>query len=358
MKASVSGLLLGLCGLVLTGTGCGAGHPVSSGVAASCVGPQITVSPARTVGGSELRIRGYWLSADCNDTGNFGQERPYQNLSIQLQQGARRLTLARGVDAGGVRKSIDLNVKLPRDAAVGRAGIVLLHGREQIAEPTRITIVAAPAAGANPTVDRSTRYATDALTQMVRNSGVSYAFIPATLTAALPSVVYHQSDVAIRASTLVVTGAFTGWKALPAPSNSGKPGASSTTATSHTLSLGFRVGSLVARSREGSRVHVGDVLTTTLHLPVGTDAAKVGRGLEALGPALVFFRGGYPGDGGTWDIAQGSLLGSLDPVGRFTMRVDLMKAKGEDTVGGIVIDATTVAQLKEAGRVARSLPIR
>lgn len=202
-------------------------------------------------------------------------------------------------------------------------------------------------------------YATDALTAQVQHSGAQRAYLPATLTAALPSVTYKLGDTGVRTSTLVATGSFTSWRSVPAIVDNEEPDAGSTSPAWRVLIVHFRVDHIVARSAEGSQVTVGDSLPVELYVSPGADPAKVGDGLVALGPSIAFLTGGFRGGTNNWDIAlEGALLGTVDSAGNITMQIDRLSSGGTDTVNGIRIDATTVAALELAAQVPVTIPLR
>jgi hypothetical protein len=204
----------------------------------------------------------------------------------------------------------------------------------------------------------SARYATDVLTAMAHNSGGAVAFTPTTLTSALPSVAYVDGDVTIRASTLVATGAFTSWKQVPAIIGTDQPGAGSISPVTQILVLTFRIDSIVASSKEGSHVGVGDSLPVEFYLPIRAHPGKVADGLVALGPAIAFLTGGFKGGTKNWSIAvDDALLGTVDSDGRITMQIDRVTFNGTDNVDGIVIDAETVADLETAAHHQRTIHI-
>jgi len=94
-----------------------------SGVAASCAGPTLHVSPATVRPGDAAVAVGEWFAADCYDTGQPGSPPPLTAMRVEIEQHGHVWTLATGVDASGPRYSFRLALRLPGSLEAGRATV-------------------------------------------------------------------------------------------------------------------------------------------------------------------------------------------------------------------------------------------
>ena len=126
--------LVATIGLALTGCGDGSttagraptptsGGPVGerAGVAASCAGPLVTVSPTSAAAGDDVHVRGRWFAADCYDTGQTGTPPPLTGLELEVMQDGSAWTLARDLDATGEKYELEVTVRLPTELKAGPA---------------------------------------------------------------------------------------------------------------------------------------------------------------------------------------------------------------------------------------------
>ena len=97
------------------------------GVAASCVGPTLSVDPETVRAGDEVTASGEWFAADCYDTGQTGTPPALTDLSLELVQGEKKWLVAAGVDASGERSSFEVPVQLPDELKPGAAHLAV-HG--------------------------------------------------------------------------------------------------------------------------------------------------------------------------------------------------------------------------------------
>ncbi len=127
--------------------GCAAGV---GGDAASCVGPQVSVSSATASPGETVTVSGEWLHSGCDD-GSGEDEEPYTDAAVLFLQADRSIELAR-VDATGDRSTATVDVIVPADAPPGAAAfaIAITDGSCPPAAPVTIHgtgTTAAPLAG-------------------------------------------------------------------------------------------------------------------------------------------------------------------------------------------------------------------
>ncbi len=133
---------------VLLVAGCG-GPTVAGGrhSSASCVAPQLTVTPMTVAPGDPLLVRGEYFFDTCQDTVANGvtspPPRPLTDLTVLLRQGDRSWTLAEQVDAGGPSWTFDRTAAVPIDVSAGDA-VVLVAGYGQ---PVPVTVRQAVAQG-------------------------------------------------------------------------------------------------------------------------------------------------------------------------------------------------------------------
>lgn len=111
-------------GLAAAGAaGCGSTTERHRGAAASCVGPQLTLSDRVASPGAALSVTGEWFAADCYDTGQPGKPPPLTDLSVSAVQDDKTWQLASGVDATGDHFAFHVPVVLPVGLTTGQASI-------------------------------------------------------------------------------------------------------------------------------------------------------------------------------------------------------------------------------------------
>jgi hypothetical protein len=93
----------------------------SSGAEASCVGPQVTVTPETFSAGDDVRVAGEFFLADCYDTGQTGTPPASKDVEIRLVTPENTFVLAT-VDADE-KGDIDAAVTVPDDVPAGPARI-------------------------------------------------------------------------------------------------------------------------------------------------------------------------------------------------------------------------------------------
>jgi hypothetical protein len=111
--------------------GCGGG----GGAAASCVGPTVTLTPARAAVGEDVTVRVEWLREGCNDHTGADEERPLTDVPVTFVQGDTRVPLGT-VSGAGDHHAGTLTAPLP-EAAPGAASIEL----GVPAEPAELTVL-------------------------------------------------------------------------------------------------------------------------------------------------------------------------------------------------------------------------
>jgi len=119
--------VLAACG----GGSSGGGSTVDSsgaaggGVAASCVAPTLTITPARFQAGEKVHVSGEWFADGCNDMAIDGQPPqappPFTDMTIELHQGGQTWPVAEDVDAAGDHYAFDVSVTIPDDVKPGKA---------------------------------------------------------------------------------------------------------------------------------------------------------------------------------------------------------------------------------------------
>ena len=103
--------------------GCGRGP----GAAASCVGPQLTLTPARAAVGEDVTVSVEWLREGCNDYSGADEERPLTDVPVVFVQGGTRVLLGT-VSGSGDRHAGSLTAPVPGWAGPGTAAVRLEHG--------------------------------------------------------------------------------------------------------------------------------------------------------------------------------------------------------------------------------------
>jgi hypothetical protein len=119
MRGIIGAATLAVLGAALVG--CGA----STGVAASCVAPQVEVSPASARPGDTIEVRGVAFVTSCSDTVENGVRAPSRPLdreiTVSVRQGSASLVLGK-VHASTDEGRFVLRAVLPRLPA-GRAQV-------------------------------------------------------------------------------------------------------------------------------------------------------------------------------------------------------------------------------------------
>jgi len=110
-------------GVLLWLAGCG--HSTTSGVAASCVGPQPAVAPAAAAPGEQVAFSVEWLYSGCRDTVPSDEiEKPLLDVSVEMVQGGRSAVVGT-VSGTGEHFSGALRFALPAWLQPGPAELVL-----------------------------------------------------------------------------------------------------------------------------------------------------------------------------------------------------------------------------------------
>jgi hypothetical protein len=118
---------------VLLLAGCG-----STGAAASCTGPQVTVTPATFAAGDEVRVAGDFFWDDCYDGGQAGTPPATRDVEIRLvTSGDAPETLALTTVDADEDGGIDTAVRVPDDVPPGPARIEAGFG-----EPVTVQVTA------------------------------------------------------------------------------------------------------------------------------------------------------------------------------------------------------------------------
>jgi hypothetical protein len=91
------------------------------GAAASCVAPQLRLTPATAKAGATVQASGKWFAADCYDTGQGGVPRALTGLTIRVSQHGHSWTVARDITASGPDYSFHVPVRLPAQLRAGPA---------------------------------------------------------------------------------------------------------------------------------------------------------------------------------------------------------------------------------------------
>jgi hypothetical protein len=124
MIASRPALLVasGALGAVLSLAGCG---QATSGVGASCVGPQLTVTPATAEPGQQVSFSVEWLYSGCRDTNPSTEVvKPLLDVPVEMTQGGRSAVVGT-VSGTGEHFTGALRFALPAWLRPGSAEVVL-----------------------------------------------------------------------------------------------------------------------------------------------------------------------------------------------------------------------------------------
>jgi hypothetical protein len=103
----------------------GTAAPLGVTGARSCVGPQLSVTPAAAKAGDTVHASGQWFAADCFDTGQGGTSPPLSGLSIRVAQYGQRWTVATNVTASGGKFTFHVAIRLPHQLRPGLAAVVV-----------------------------------------------------------------------------------------------------------------------------------------------------------------------------------------------------------------------------------------
>jgi hypothetical protein len=95
-----------------------------AGVAASCVGPQLTLTPAEGTPGTPVTAAFEWLHEGCNDYSGADEERPLVDVPVTFVQGGLEVPLGT-VTGSGERWADALAFGVPDAALPGPAEIRL-----------------------------------------------------------------------------------------------------------------------------------------------------------------------------------------------------------------------------------------
>ena len=125
MSGRVAPLLL--AGLL---AGCTAG---GSGIAASCVGPSMTLTPTAAAVGEDVTVAVEWLREGCNDYSGADEERPLTDVPVTFVQDGARVPLGT-VGGTGERYAGRLTAPVPQQAVPGAAAVVLGEGEAVTAD--------------------------------------------------------------------------------------------------------------------------------------------------------------------------------------------------------------------------------
>ena len=114
-------LLAGVLGAVLSVAGCGS----STSAAASCVGPQLALSPVAAAAGQEVAFSVEWLHSGCRDTVPSSEtEAPLLDVPVEVVQGSAHAVVGT-VSGTGEHFSGSLTFALPAWLRPGTAEVVL-----------------------------------------------------------------------------------------------------------------------------------------------------------------------------------------------------------------------------------------
>ena len=106
------------------------GCDLTTGVGASCVGPQVTVTPTTVAAGDRVQVEGQWFFDDCYDSGQPGNPPATQDVALRIVpsgSAARTFDLAT-VDADE-NGEVHATVAIPDDVPPGPARIEGAFGR-------------------------------------------------------------------------------------------------------------------------------------------------------------------------------------------------------------------------------------
>jgi hypothetical protein len=121
---SPTGLVAAL--LLALASGCTSGG-AGAGAAASCVGPQVTVSPAEVAVGDDVLVSVEWLREGCNDHTGADEEQPLTDVPVSFVQGDTTVLLGT-VSGTGDRYTGSLTAAVPVTGVPGAATVTVLHG--------------------------------------------------------------------------------------------------------------------------------------------------------------------------------------------------------------------------------------
>lgn len=102
------------------------GPPERGNVAASCVGPLLSITPKAAAAGDTVQAFGEWFAADCYDTGTkSGQPPPLTGMRLRVLQAGHSWTVASRVDASGSHFTFHVAFKVPDGIRPGQASVVV-----------------------------------------------------------------------------------------------------------------------------------------------------------------------------------------------------------------------------------------
>lgn len=113
------------------------GHAGDGGVAASCVGPQVVLTPAEGPPGSSVSAAFEWLRQGCNDHSGADEESALADVPVSFEHAGAAVPLGT-VTGSGDRWADTLVFTVPDTAVPGPAAIRL--GTE-FPEPTPFTVL-------------------------------------------------------------------------------------------------------------------------------------------------------------------------------------------------------------------------
>ena len=117
--------------------GCGAGGGAGGGVAASCVGPQVTLTPAEGPPGTPVTAAFEWLREGCNDHTGADEESALVDVPVSFEPTEGTVQLGT-VTGSGERWAATLVFTVPDAAVPGPAAVRL--GTEY-PEPSLVTVL-------------------------------------------------------------------------------------------------------------------------------------------------------------------------------------------------------------------------
>ena len=128
----------GVLDAVLSVSGCGQS---TSGVGASCVGPQPAVAPATAAPGQQVAFSVEWLHSGCRDTvPSHEVEKPLLDVPVEMVQSGRSAVVGT-VSGTGEHFSGALQFALPAWLQPGPAELVL---DAPVPQPLPFTVAGAP----------------------------------------------------------------------------------------------------------------------------------------------------------------------------------------------------------------------
>jgi hypothetical protein len=102
----------------------------TSSAGASCVGPNLTVTPATFAAGDHVRIEGEFFFDDCYDTGQPGTPPATRGIELRLvTPGAATRTFVLATVDADEDGEVDMTVAVPDDVPAGPARIEGGFGR-------------------------------------------------------------------------------------------------------------------------------------------------------------------------------------------------------------------------------------